>query len=242
MEFIQEFTVRTHEVDKNKDIKVPSLLMLMQEASMRQVVDLRASVWDMESMKISWVLLRKDLRIDVFPRLGEKIKIITYPAGFDRVFAYRDYKVYNQSGEIIATAGSTWTLINTETRKLERIPQQFYHLKPPENHELLERPANKVKDLTDPSITATYKVGYFDLDWNGHVNNIVLSKLLLQTVPESFLDNCKLQKFTVHIKSECHLGERVDIQCEKKEKNMLIHRITDQETQRTIAIGESSWA
>lgn len=237
----EEVVVRTHEVDKDKKMHVPSMLMVMQEASMQNVLKLKASVWDMEGDQISWVLLRKELIIYERPTLGDKIIITTYPAGFDRVFAYRDFWVKDSNGKILATAGSTWTLLNILTRKMVRIPQKFYSFQTEEKDDFLDRPQSRIEILKEVEFIKDYEVGYYDLDWNGHVNNNVLSRLILQSIPHMYHTDKTLSKMTFHIKSECFLDERLQIQFGPGAGDKTLHTIRSENDQRTIVQACCEW-
>ena len=100
--FAETFRVRAHEVDVNKNLTIPALLKIMQEASMGSAEQLNVSVWDLEKSNLSWVLLRKKVTVHEMPRLGETVIIKTNPSGFDRALAYRDYRAFNEEGKILA--------------------------------------------------------------------------------------------------------------------------------------------
>ena len=235
------FRVRTHEIDHNKRLTIPNLLMLMQEASMQNVLKLNLSVWDLESKAISWVILRKHLTVYKAPLLNQEIKIVTYPAGFDRVFAYRDFWMTDKNGEVLAHASSTWTLMNTHTRKMQRIPKAMLSISSPVGNEKLPAPPAKIliPDRTDNEYS--YVVRQFDLDWNNHVNNVALSKLILQGVPMDQGKQLALKTFTFHIKSECFYQEALRITFHKSDEVHFAHQITGTDD-RLIAVAESQWA
>ena len=233
------FRIRTHEIDQHKLITVPALLMLMQEASMQNVIKLKLSVWDLEDKKISWVLLRKELKINRRPGLGERVKVVTYPAGFDRILAYRDFWIYSEQNEVLAYASSTWTLLNTDSRKLQRIPQEMLDLQLIGPESRLEAPSSKLIIPDDFSNGYSYQIRNYDLDWNMHVNNVVLSKLMLQALPIDFRKDQKLTSFDFHIKNECYLDEQIQIDLEQQEDSYY-HKIIGSD-KRVVAIGKSNW-
>ena len=234
------FHVRTHEIDPNKRMTVPDLLKLMQEASMHNAMALGISVWDLEKHNISWVILRKVLNVIRLPILGEKIKIVTYPAGFDRVFAYRDFWATDSEGKVIAHAASTWTLLNTVTRKLERIPKEMYQFSSPVGDAKLDLPKAKLVEPENYERSISYTIRQLDLDWNNHVNNGVLSKLMFQSIPKEFSDAYILEKFSFHIKSECFYEEELQIELSQNHEKELAHRIKGKD-QKVVAIGRSVW-
>ena len=116
------FSIRAYAVDAKKHVHVPALLQLMHETAMQHVLDLRLSVWDLELMNLAWVLTRLQVKIHQLPLLGQKIKIVTNPSGFEKIRTFRDYRVFSEDGQLLATAVSLWFLMNTQTRRLARVP------------------------------------------------------------------------------------------------------------------------
>ncbi len=211
----------------------------MQETSMQNVINLKLSVWDLEEKQISWVLLRKKMEISRLPKLGEKIKVVTYPTGFDRVFAYRDYWVYDEKEDALAKASSTWTLLNTASRKLQRIPQEMLDLELPPVAFRLPLPNTKLSLPGNFPENYHYQIRHFDLDWNNHVNNVVLSKLMLQGTPDEIHQNRILKNYTFHIKNECYLGEDVRVEMNMNSGH-IHHRILGHDD-RVVAFGKTEW-
>ena len=187
----------------------------------------------------SWVLLRKEVTVMKPVKLDDKVRVITYPAGFDRILAYRDFIVYDQNNELVATASSTWTLMNLDTRKIQRIPSDIY--KVAYDGTPLAKPASKLlisKKLID---IYKYEIKYGDLDWNGHVNNIVLTKLMIQATPIDILKDKKIENYKIHIKSECLLGEPIVVSIDQISESEIHYRILSLKDNRIIAMATSSW-
>ena len=81
------------------------------------------------------------------PLLGETISIKTYPAGFDKVFTYRDYHIYSAKNELIAQSASTWLLINTVERNIAQIPDDIRKLGNYNTSNTLKRAKNKLPKI-----------------------------------------------------------------------------------------------
>jgi len=233
------FQVRCQEVDVNQQLKMSSLLMLMQETSMENALKLQISIWDDAMGNTSWVLLRKEVTIVKSVTLGDKIKVITYPAGFDRILAYRDFIVYDNNDQLVATASSTWTLMNLDTRKIERIPKDIF--KVAYDGTPLIKPESKLHLSSDLHEVYNYSIKYGDLDWNGHVNNIVLTKLMVQASPIEFLQKKTLEKYKFHIKSECLLGESISVSIAQVSTTDIHYQIVSLKDNRIIAMATSQW-
>ena len=67
LSYTTPYTVQTYDIDKRRRMTVAALVKEMQETAMQNVMEMKVSVWDMEAQNISWVLLRKNLRINRLP-------------------------------------------------------------------------------------------------------------------------------------------------------------------------------
>jgi len=234
-----QYLIQAHEIDLAKQIRPTSLLQLMQEASMQNAINLKVSIYELEQANVSWVLIKKDLQVHRWPELGETLRILTYPAGLERIFAYRDYIAYDAQDNLVASASSTWTLMNLNTRKVERISKELSDLVPSSVVETLPRPFKTLVKSEEITWSYDYTIRYFDLDWNGHVNNVALSKLMLQSLPLDFWSSHKMERYCIQIKSECRIEEQVTVETSRQD-NLLVHRILSF-TGDLIAQGNSWW-
>ncbi len=235
------FKIRTYDVDHQKVITVPSLIKLMHEAAMENVINLKVSVWDLEQRHISWVLMRKCLQFFQMPLMGEKISIETYPAGFEKYFTYRDYKVYNESGKMLAKASSVWLLMDTHTRRLTQIPEDILAYQMPDPSRCLPRPSGNIPKLTDPDWSQTYHAGWFDLDFNQHLNNVYYLQWMIETVGDSILQSHVLRELDIVYKAESQWKDILVSQTQKLESDTFLHQLVRKTDHKLLAHSRTRW-
>ena len=235
------FTVRTYEIDSNKLMTPPAMLNLMHEAAMQNVLNLNVSVWDLEPHQISWVLMRMDLKVKRLPRLGEKIKVCTYPSGFEKFFTYRDYLVYDEAGERIAHSSSTWVLMDTVARKLRRIPSFILNFEMPEAENCLPRIRHKLPAFGEITQSEEFVVHWYDLDFNQHLNNVSFIKWLLQTIDKDLLNKGALMELDIAYRSECRWKDRVRSELCQIDTNLFLHRLVNVDDGRELAVAQTRW-
>ena len=63
---------------------------------------------------------------------GEKIKATTWSKNAIRCYAYRDFKVYDEQGNVIILASSKWVLVDTIKGKIVRIDDELLKKYQPE--------------------------------------------------------------------------------------------------------------
>lgn len=238
---IEPFKIRTYEIDHQKVCTVPSLLKLMDEAAMENVLRLKLSVWDLEKDKISWVLMRKYLKINRLPNLGESISIFTSPSGFEKFFTYRDYKAYADNGDLLAWSSSTWLLMDTEKRRMARIPDYILAINKdmPKPEDCLERPSRKLPKFGTATSFKNYTVGWYDLDFNQHLNNVFYSKWMLEALPNAVLKNKKLLDFQIEYRIEARLNDEIVSEVEQLDEVTFLHRLV--RDGKALAIGQTTW-
>lgn len=178
----------------------------MQDACMQQVIKLKVSAFDLKDRHLSWVLLKKSLKIYQRPKLNQTITIKTYPTGFNKVLAYRDFKCFDQAENLLAESSSTWTLMNTSTKQMERIPDDILAIKIPAV-EKLRLPRFKIDPKTITELVTNYTVQKFDLDWNKHLNNAQLIKIIFSNVDSP--SSCK--QFNISFKTETFEKDQIQV-------------------------------
>jgi len=235
------FDIRTYEVAHNKTISVPNLIKLLHEAAMQNVIELKVSVWDLAPRHLSWVLMRKKIHICRLPHLQESIRVMTYPAGFEKFFTYRDYRVYDSLNLLIAHASSTWLLMDTRTRRLVHIPEDIRAFEMPDRAACLPKPEGKIPRIKIADRSKTYRVDWYDLDFNQHLNNVYYLQWMLETLDDEVLQNQSLTHFDIEYRAESQWKDQLisEIQC--MDKSHYLHRLIRCEDQKVLAYAQSFW-
>ena len=205
----ESYEVRAHEIVPQRRLTLPSLVKLLQECSMQHIIKLKASFWDIENLQLSWILLRKQVKLLRSISFCEKITVLTYPTGFEKFFAYRDYLVFDANKKLVATASSTWSLMNTSTRKLSRIPEAFFEFNAPSDVPRLKKPESRLVPSSELSEIEHKTIGYYDLDWNGHTNNTNLCKWMTQALIHKGIQEENIKEANFIFKNESKLNEKL---------------------------------
>ena len=233
--------VRTYEIDSQKRMTIPALINMMQEMAMQNVLELKASVWDLEPFQISWVLMRLHLQIARLPILGEQIRIYTIPAGFQKFFTYRDYKVFDAKGELIAFTPSTWLLMDTNTRRMKRIPEHILSFEMPDPASCLPRINHKLPPFIQADSSKQFEVQWHDLDFNEHLSNVYYIRWMLDSMEEQVLLNSQLTNFDIAYRAECRWKDQVRSDIQRLDEQAYLHRLVRLSDQKELAVATSNW-
>lgn len=237
----ENFTIRTYETGQRKEATAAHLLKLMHEAAMQNVIQLKVSVWDLEKLKISWVLRHMQVQINRLPRLGENITVLTYPAGFQRLFTFRDYRVFDEAGEQIAFAASKWLLMNTENRRMAPIPDHIAQLEMPAEADCLPRPQGKLPPWQTTEFQQRFQVTWHALDFNGHLNNVYYLNWMLEPLPPEILKEQQLVQLDLLYRAEVTWKEEVVAEVHRLEEQEYLHRLVRASDGKELAAAKSQW-
>ncbi|MEM7103618.1 MAG: acyl-ACP thioesterase domain-containing protein [Bacteroidota bacterium] len=237
-----DFNIRTGDIDSRKRATLPAFIDHMQEAAMQNVIELGLSVWDLEKIGISWVLMRMHLYINRLPMLGEKITVTTNGAGFEKFFTYRDYRVHDEKGDLIAYAPSTWLLMDTESRRMTRIPQFILDHETPAKEDCLERISHKLPKFTETHAQRNFQVEWHMLDFNEHLNNVAYIQWMLETLQDDILQNGTLKSLDIQYRVEGNWKDQIISEIQEIEDRQYLHRLVRKSDNKELAIALTEWA
>ena len=244
------FTYRVHSaaIDQAQRLTIPALIRDLQTAAMRNSVRLGFSVFELEKYQLGWVLLSQRLELLERPKLEETYEVLTCATGFDRLFTYRDFHLFNQQGERFGTVATAWMMLDLQSRRSTRIPPSIMDgLAPhfPAEEERLPR-AKRLK-LSKPVAEGGsgfnplgFRVGYHQLDFNGHLSNPFYVEWGLEGLPQVLLAEGDLQSLEIEYKKEAVYGQKLRVQVHELEENTYLHLLKN-EQQEVLAQMRSSW-
>lgn len=241
--YTYNYAVQTYDIETRRRMTVAALVKLMQEAAMQNVIEMKVSAWDLEPQHISWVLFRKNLRINRLPMIGEKLTVMTYPAGFEKFFTYRDYKVFDEKDELIAWSSSTWLLLDTIKRQMARIPDFIltFGAYMPAPEKCLPRPATKLPKFEKALQSKPFRVDWHDLDFNGHLNNVYYIQWMLEALPDEVLQHGTLKSFDILYRIEAHWKDGLMSELQQLDEKKFVHRLTRIRDGKEVAQGMSQF-
>lgn len=239
--FKGKYQVQAYDIDSKKELTILALIRYMQESAMQNVIRLKVSVWDLESQKVSWILRKMEFKIDRNLRLGEVFQVTTHPAGFDRLFTYRDYRIHDEEGEEIASAASTWLLLDTQTRKMAPLPKGITQFEMLPESSCLPRPSFRLPKFTKAIFTKEFEVGWFDLDFNHHLNNLTYIRWMLETLSSDWHQIHELKGLNIIYRAECFYEEIIISETLSLDNHCFLHRLYRKSDQTILCEAETTW-
>ena len=196
------------DADEQGRIRLSVLINYLMETSNRQLAKGNASVEDFIKRGIGWVVLDYHFEIERLPLADETVTFLADVAGYNRFFAYRDFKVIDEQGHDIIVAHSQWVILDLKERKIKEADPKL--MESFDNYELKKMPRFKrVRPLKEFDVEAdqTYRVNYYDLDTNHHLTNSRYFDWIIDSLPREFLDKHQPRVLDICFKKEIHYGE-----------------------------------
>lgn len=239
---VATYNIRAYEVDSKQLIQPPALLKLMHETAMENVIRLKMSAWDLEHLNLSWVLMRMYIQFYTLPKVGETVQVMTYPAGFEKLLTYRDYLVFDEQGNKIAEAGSTWLLMDTTKRRMASLPTFITDLNKdlPSPEDCLPRFNSRFSALRKIDFSQSATVGWYDLDWNTHLNNVQYLRWMLESLGDVPAQQ-QLQRIEIQYRAECTWKEKLVAEAEQLDQHTFLHQLRKTDTNTIAAQTKTIW-
>jgi len=183
--------------DVNGYIKIPQLILLSLQVSGMQSIELGMSdMYILENYNLVWIITDYNMKIERLPVFDEKITIETYAKSHNRLFCYRAFNIKDEAGNTIIEMVATFVLMDRDTRKVHPVMSEITDAFDSEFSKTMLR-GPRFKEL-EGSVEQEYRVRFYDLDMNGHVNNSKYLDWVFEVMGADFLTHNVPKK--VHLK------------------------------------------
>lgn len=195
--------IRYSEADCENKLTPEGLLNYFQDCSTFQSEDLGLGVKYMLEHHLVWALNSWQIDVEKYPEIGDRVKVGTLPYEFKGFIGFRNFWMEDEQGKQLAIANSIWTLLDLETGKPVRPPQEMlegYQISPKLEMEYLPRKiAMPEGGETKPAFIITRHY----LDTNHHVNNGQYVKMALEYLEEDFM----IRRLRTEYKRQAYLDD-----------------------------------
>lgn len=197
-------------VDKNNELTYKGFLKYLCDAGNKHSNEAGYGLNDFERTHLVWLVLNWKLEIYRRPKTDEKIHIVTWSSGAEKVCSYRDYKLFDEQNNLIAIATSKWALFDLVKGSLAKVTKEItdaYHTR--EDRMFKDFPTK----LTEPDIESlneySYRIMRRDIDTNLHVHNTNYLDIAEEVLPNDIYENMSFKNVDVLYKHQALLGDTV---------------------------------
>jgi acyl-ACP thioesterase len=164
------FLVEAFDCRPDGFIKPNALMQCLQEAAARHAEQLGFGFAELDRRDCFWVLANLRIEMTDTPRWGDCVTIRTWPSGFTRLVASREFIGQGSDGRELFRAASEWMILDkhrSRPKNLERLDLDL----PPAGLKVLATELQRLRPAEAYAKACTISVPFSALDFNGHVNN-----------------------------------------------------------------------
>lgn len=226
MKFEQEYIIKYYDCN-NGYISFPQIIKYMQEASTLHSTIMGCGVDYLNENNMGWILLENHCQIYKYPKMGEKIKIITWVNEMERLYVFRHYEIVDELGNIILQSSTKWIIYSFEKMRPAKISEEIKNMCKYSNDKTIFI-ENVNLDIDAYSKITTDTVLYQDTDTNWHMNNVIYIKKALESMEKSFLEKYDVEQCLVKYNHQLKYNEQFKIYMKKISEYEYIYNITDE--------------
>ncbi len=224
--------IRYSEVNQQGVLRTDALINYFQDCSTFQSEDLGVGVAWLTQRNRCWIVNSWQIKVVRYPKLGETIKVYTWPNSLKGILGTRNFKLTDQNGDLLAVANSLWTFFDTEHLRPAKITEDIlnrYEMEPEFEADWEGRKITLPQEMEERE---PFFVRTNHLDTNYHVNNGQYILMAQTYLPEGF----ETKELRVEYKKAAVLGDEIFPHVYKEESRIIVS-LTD-ENKRPYAVAE----
>lgn len=228
MIFEKKYTVGNRDVGRTNKATNKAMLKYLENIACSHSDKVGYGINTIEETKSVWILLDWKFKVIERPIYGQTIKVKTWSRKMEKFYAYRDFEIYDEYGNIIAIATTKWVFLDAEMRKIQRIPEDVVIKYQQElEKSVFEEEIDKIHEPDNEEISIQLKTRRTDIDINNHVNNLNYLDFALEVLPEEIY-NKELKNVRITYKHQTEPGETINISyTQKQNKNIITIKTQD---------------
>ena len=204
--------VESYDVQPNGNLKVSSLLKMLQKAAGDDVNKTQLNYFSLSELNIAFVLTKITLKILHNIKLYDEITIISHPRKTHGASFPRDF-IVKRDGVTVALARSIWVLLDLNKRTILRpsVIDSVGSLAPSEADEFEIADVRRIIDDSLLHRTNVQAIDYSMLDMNNHLNNTFYADFIFNSLSiDNRLSDDKGLYLQINYKNEARLGDVIE--------------------------------
>lgn len=204
-----DFFVEYPDIDSTNHLSIYGFLKYLQEIGCLHASELKFGLDNSPETGFVWILLDWKLTIFSKPSWKSKIHVKTWPSKIDLASCFRDYEIYDESGNRLAIATSKWVLFNIQTNRISKIVPEVASRFSASGPRVFDSEIEKLKEPDSYESTFSYTILRKDIDTNHHVNNLNYIHFALEALPFDVYQTTDFSSIEIMYKKQCVLGDSI---------------------------------
>jgi acyl-ACP thioesterase len=207
----ESFSLRFGAVDRSDRLTLASTFDFFQEAAINHAEALGVGRDALVKTGQIWVLSRLSVVWDRRPKWREALTVRSWPRGWEKLFALRDYDIRDAAGVPVVRGRGCWIILDLEKRRPLR-PQALMESMPlNQGLDAMEGLPPSLESRGDLRRAGERRARYSDVDYNGHVNNARYVQWIQDLMEPEALENCGRARLDINYLGEVRPGQAVEL-------------------------------
>lgn len=211
--FRQDMGIPCYLTDSRTALRPSGFMDMAQEIAYWAAQELGFGYDTLHIHHTAWVLSRMHVHFTEAPKWRDNVSLYTWHKGANGPFYLRDFVLRDTEGRQLATATSSWVVMNEETRRLVR-PEELATLMSIKGQvdDAIEEPAPKVMlpRGIEPEAAGQHTVSYSDIDIIGHTNNVRYAVWAMDCIPMEDASR-QVRDLYINFNKETKAGDCVEL-------------------------------
>ncbi len=206
----EKFTVKSYECRPDGNIKTACLMQYLQEAAALHAEQLGFGVDRLNKINSYWVLSNLRIEINRLPKWNDEITVKTWPSGYTRSIAAREFVGRDQNDCELFKASSQWMVLDKQSNR----PKNLFRLElslPKTGLKALSEKLVRLEPQDDYSEADRISVPYSSIDLNGHVNNTEYVRWGIDALRKAFKFQGNIRSMQATYLSEVFEDDELDL-------------------------------
>ena len=228
--FSKEYFFRYGDLDNKFNIKISTVLDILQDISILHSDYVGFSLEKLYSINIAWLL--KGWRIRFLSKLDFN-NSITVKTGIMRTNKFESVRKYEiwQNGVCKVIATAEWFTVDTQKMSLAKTPPELHEAFESINEQDNNLPFVKLRGENEMTFNTQMPVHLRDMDSNNHVNNVKSVEILLDYVPK----NAEFNEIQITYRKELHKEDTIKI-CTKPTEDGFLAELQNQNNETCVIL------
>ena len=214
-----EYTVTDAHVDCFGRLRPSMLLFYCQDVAGHHCLMLGTDSDSLARKNLLWAIIRQRVQITRLPRTGETIQVHTWPMPTTRTCYPRSTVAYDSQGNELFRAVSMWVLMDVESRAMVLPGKSGVTVEGIITGTELKTPGSLAP--RQMANTVLRRVGYTELDRNGHMNNTKYLDWVDDLLPSAYHRENVAREFTICYHMEAREGDVLNLNWQLDEEGLM---------------------
>lgn len=211
LDYTWNIKISSFDVGQDRRMKLSSILKYQQEVGEIHFGIGGLGFEELVRNGMAFVITRTRAKINRMPLLNEHLSLTTWHRNSKGAQFFRCYRYSDTSGNPLIESVSAFALVDPETHRILR-PSEFLRFG-------VSTQPGRINGCPDPDKiqipenlihAGIRRVGWSDIDYNGHLNNTVYADIVADCLPRE-LRGIEVSEFSINFLSEALEGEEISL-------------------------------